>query len=83
MDAMNIATVVPVDLFPILEKVPELFAKWKKQVRLVRGMHEALYGRLLDEVQNRLKLGAGNGCFMEDIISRAEELGINTREELL
>ncbi|KAF9467088.1 cytochrome P450 [Collybia nuda] len=83
MEAMNIATVVPVDLFPILEYVPEVFAKWKRQVKNVRGMHEALYGRLLDEVQGRLKLGAGNGCFLEDIINRADDLGINTREQLL
>ncbi|KAJ7578030.1 cytochrome P450 [Mycena floridula] len=83
MDAINLAGVIPVDLFPILDKVPEAFVQWKKQVKLVKGMHEALYGRLLDDVQNRLKLGEGNGCFMEDMITRGHEVGLDTRELLL
>ncbi|KAF5373394.1 hypothetical protein D9757_009758 [Collybiopsis confluens] len=83
MDAMNISAIVPVDIFPILDKVPEIFVKWKKQVKQVRKMHEALYGRLLGQVQDRLKLNIGNGCFMEDMILRGDKLGINDRDVLL
>ncbi len=32
----------PVDVFPILSLVPEMFAGWKKKARVVReGMHQA------------------------------------------
>ncbi|KAJ7916802.1 cytochrome P450 [Mycena leptocephala] len=67
----------PMDFFPILKYVPERFAKWKRDCKNVRKMQRDLYFGLLDDTQERLRRGEGNGSFVEELISRQEELGMD------
>lgn len=83
LDTLEIGTAPPVDIFPILTLVPERWAKWKRQVKRVKHLHEKLYGRLLEHVEKRLENNMGNGCFMEDAIKNAKDWGLTSREHLL
>ncbi|KAI0793050.1 cytochrome P450 [Irpex lacteus] len=64
----------PVDQLPWLKYVPGMFAKWKQVCRQVRGLQRELYFGLLEETEKR---SAENGCFMETIIKRADEWGLD------
>ena len=64
----------PVDQIPWLKYVPEMLAKWKQVCRQVRGLQRELYFGLLEETEKR---SAENGCFMETIIKRADEWGLD------
>ena len=64
----------PVDQVPLLKHVPERFARWKRVCRQVRDLQHDLYFGLLEETEKR---GFENGCFMETIIRRAHEWGLN------
>jgi hypothetical protein len=81
MHALELGTMPPVDLFPILTWVPERWAEWKRTVSHVRGLHETLYGRLLNTVETRLQNGMGNGAFMEQAIINAKEWGLHDDEK--
>ncbi|KAG8912689.1 hypothetical protein FRC00_003985 [Tulasnella sp. 408] len=63
----------PVDLFPILQKVPERFAAWKRLCTEVRRLQRKLYFGLLEQVEKRTARGEANGCWMETVCVRAEE----------
>ncbi|KAG8966557.1 hypothetical protein FRC03_011695 [Tulasnella sp. 419] len=67
----------PVDLIPILQKVPERFASWKSLCKEVRRLQQRLYFGLLEEVEKRTARGEANGCWMETVCERAEEWGMN------
>ena len=64
----------PMDLIPLLQKVPEsMGAKWKGLCREVRKLQQELYFGLFSEVEKRVARGEANGCWMETIIERAAE----------
>ncbi|KAG8997242.1 hypothetical protein FRB90_012552 [Tulasnella sp. 427] len=67
----------PVDLLPILQKVPERFAAWKQLCTEVRRLQRKLYFGLLGEVEKRTARGEANGCWMETVCARAEEWGMD------
>ncbi|KAK7052035.1 putative cytochrome P450 [Favolaschia claudopus] len=67
----------PIDLIPILKYVPERWAKWKQDCSKTRKMQWRLYFGLLDETKERLNQGEENGCFMEELLARQVELGMN------
>ncbi|KAK7052015.1 putative cytochrome P450 [Favolaschia claudopus] len=67
----------PIDLIPILKYVPERWAKWKQDCAKTRQMQRTLYFGLLDETKERLGQGEENGCFMEEILARQVEFGMN------
>ncbi|KAG8951235.1 hypothetical protein FRC03_012591 [Tulasnella sp. 419] len=67
----------PVDLIPLLQKVPERFAKWKILCKEVKRLQQGLYFGLLEEVERRTSRGEGNGCWMETVCERAEEWGLS------
>ncbi|KAJ7443872.1 cytochrome P450 [Mycena latifolia] len=67
----------PVDLIPILKLVPERWAKWKQDCRRVRNLQRTLYSRLLDETTERLRRGEENGSYMEEVLAREQELGMD------
>lgn len=71
----------PMDLIPILKRVPERFAAWKKLCKEVRRLQRTLYFSLLSECEQRIHEGRRNGSFMEGIIDRQEEFGM-TREHV-
>ena len=55
ISALELGTMPPVDLFPILTWVPERWAAWKRTVTYIRELHETLYGRLLKTVETRVQ----------------------------
>lgn len=67
----------PMDLIPILKHIPERFAPWKTQARLVRNLQRELYFGLHDEAEKRMADGHENGCFMEEVLAKREELGMD------
>jgi hypothetical protein len=67
----------PVDMIPILKYVPEQWAKWKRDCAKTRKLQRDLYFGLLDETKERLRKGEENGSYMEEILTRQEEFGID------
>ncbi|KAJ7234771.1 cytochrome P450 [Mycena haematopus] len=67
----------PVDLIPILKYVPERWAKWKRDCAKTRKLQRELYFGLLDETKERLSRGDENGSYMEEILTRQEEFGMD------
>lgn len=65
------------DLIPILKRIPERFAPWKAQARHVRDLQRKLYFGLLDECEKRVASGNENGCFMEEVLAKREELELD------
>jgi hypothetical protein len=67
----------PLDYFPFLKYVPERWANWKKVSKFVRKLLRDMYFSLLDETQERLKRGEGNGSYVEELVERQEELELD------
>ncbi|KAJ7359897.1 cytochrome P450 [Mycena albidolilacea] len=69
--------VPPVDAIPILKRIPERWAKWKRDCKRVRNLQRARYSRLVEETRERMRRNQHNGSFMEDILERQAELGMD------
>ncbi|KAJ6482546.1 cytochrome P450 [Mycena sanguinolenta] len=67
----------PLDYFPFLKYVPERWARWKQVCKVVRKMQRDLYFTLLDETQERLQKGEGNGSYVEELVEKQEELELD------
>ncbi|KAG8898386.1 hypothetical protein FRC00_002876 [Tulasnella sp. 408] len=81
-DLVKPGSTPPVDLIPILHYVPERWAKWKTLIRTQKEHHRVFYNWLLSTVETRMEEGRGNGCLIETLLSKREELGI-TREMIM
>ena len=71
--ALEIGTMPPVDLFPILAYIPARWAPWKTAVYQIRDDQEVLYRHLLDIVERRINDGRENGGFMELALKKRNE----------
>ncbi|KAJ7359864.1 cytochrome P450 [Mycena albidolilacea] len=69
--------VPPVDAIPILKRIPERWAKWKRDCKRVRDLQRARYFRLVEETRERMRRNQHNGSFMEDVLERQAELGMD------
>lgn len=67
----------PIDMIPLLKYVPERFAKWKRNVRKTRDLQRAVYFGLLDKTKERMQSGEANGSYMEEILARKQEFGLD------
>lgn len=67
----------PVDLIPILKFVPERWASWKTEVKIVRNLQHKLYFGLLEQVEERMKEGMLDGCWMGTVIEKASVFGLD------
>ncbi|KAJ7618065.1 cytochrome P450 [Roridomyces roridus] len=67
----------PVDLIPILKYVPAPLAKWKRTAARIREMQRGLYLRLLAGTEERVQRGEHNGSYMEVVLERRQELGLD------
>lgn len=76
-DLLSPGATPPVDIIPILKYIPERWAKWKQDCTRVRSLQRTLYFRLLDETKQRLCGGDENGSFMEEVLAKEKELGMN------
>jgi hypothetical protein len=64
-------------LIPILKHVPARFAKWKRDCAKTRKLQRDLYFSLLDETKQRLSKGEENGSYMEEVLTKQEEFGVD------
>jgi hypothetical protein len=69
--------VPPVDAIPILKRIPERWAKWKRDCKRVRDLQHARYCRLVEETRERMRRNQHNGSFMENVLERQAELGMD------
>lgn len=67
----------PVDILPILKFIPERWAKWKRDAKRIRKLQRALYFGLLDETAERVRRGQQNDSYMEGVLARQEEFGLD------
>ncbi|KAJ6584471.1 cytochrome P450 [Mycena capillaripes] len=67
----------PVDLFPLLKLVPERWAGWKRECKRIRKLQRVQYFGLLEETKERLLSGEKNGSYMEKVLTRKGELGMD------
>ncbi|KAF7336322.1 putative cytochrome P450 [Mycena venus] len=74
---LELGATPPVDIIPILKFVPERWAKWKRDCKRVRRLQRTLFFGLLEETKERLRVGEVNGCYMEEVLARKVELGMD------
>ncbi|KAJ7890000.1 cytochrome P450 [Mycena leptocephala] len=67
----------PVDALPILKYIPERWAKWKRNSKRVRTLQRELYFGLLEETKARLGCGEEDRSYVEEVLARREELGMD------
>ncbi|CCO31991.1 hypothetical protein BN14_06043 [Rhizoctonia solani AG-1 IB] len=65
------------DLIPILKHVPEALASWKTLCKKTRKLQRDLYFGLLEETERRVANHQENNCFMEQVLARQKEFGMN------
>ncbi|KAJ7359848.1 cytochrome P450 [Mycena albidolilacea] len=69
--------VPPVDAIPILKLIPERWAKWKRECKRIRHLQRARYFGLLEDTRERMRQNQHNGSFMEVVLERQAELGMD------
>ncbi|CAL1714344.1 unnamed protein product [Somion occarium] len=67
----------PVDMFPILKRLPEFVAPWKTRCKEVRKQQREIFFGMLDLVIERLKNEQGNECFMEYVVERQKHYNLD------
>ncbi|CUA66986.1 O-methylsterigmatocystin oxidoreductase [Rhizoctonia solani] len=67
----------PMDLIPALKHVPEALASWKTLCKKTRKLQRDLYFGLLEETERRIANHQENNCFMEQVLARQQEFGMN------
>ncbi|KAJ7184892.1 cytochrome P450 [Mycena filopes] len=67
----------PLDMIPPLKLVPARWARWKRDGARVRALQRELYFGWLEETRERVRRGEGNGSYMEEVLGRREELGMD------
>ncbi|PPQ89367.1 hypothetical protein CVT25_002009 [Psilocybe cyanescens] len=67
----------PVDFVPVLKYIPERWAPWKKLWRETRRLQRSLYFGLLDDAEKRASSGIKQDTFVEKIMERQAELGLD------
>ncbi|KAF7340734.1 O-methylsterigmatocystin oxidoreductase [Mycena sanguinolenta] len=67
----------PVDLVPLLKYVPEWWAPWKQLWRETRRLQRSLYFGFLEQAEQRIYRGLRNETFIEKILDRQEEFGLD------
>jgi len=74
----------PIDLFWPLKYIPYVkrwgWSKWKPLCDTTKSVRDALYIRLLEECEERLKSGRGVGCYIETILNNQAVLGMTCDE---
>lgn len=72
----------PVDLFRPLQYVPKRWAYWKRLADTTRGIRDGLYGSLYEQYERAIKDNKQTGCYLKELMSNKEKLGM-TREEII
>lgn len=66
----------PLDVIPLLQYVPERWASWKTLCKNLKKRQKTFYYDLLNACEQRMKNNRANGCFLEDVISNQQSLGL-------
>ncbi|KAJ7359853.1 cytochrome P450 [Mycena albidolilacea] len=69
--------VPPIDAIPILKLIPERWAKWKRECKRIRDLQRARYFGWLEDTRERMRRNQHNGSFMEEVLERQSELGMD------
>ncbi|KAJ7633235.1 cytochrome P450 [Roridomyces roridus] len=67
----------PFDLIPILKLIPQRWSAWKRAASRIRVMQRALYFGYLEDTEKRVENGEENGSYMEEVLARREEFGLD------
>lgn len=67
----------PLEMIPLLKLVPARWARWKRDGARVRALQRELYFGWLEETKEKVRRGEGNGSYMEEVLRRREELGMD------
>ena len=67
----------PVDAFPWLKYIPQLFAGWKGSAKAIRAEQRDLYFSLMEETRAKFLRGSGTGSFMESLLMGQEKTGLD------
>ncbi|KAJ7359900.1 cytochrome P450, partial [Mycena albidolilacea] len=74
---LELGAAPPIDAIPILKLIPERWAKWKRECKRISNLQRARYFGLVEETRERMRRNQHNGSFMEDILERQSELGMD------
>ncbi|KAF8649379.1 hypothetical protein AX16_005820 [Volvariella volvacea WC 439] len=77
MYVLEMGKLPPVDIFPVLNWVPDKWAGWKQQVLDVKRRQEELFGHLVSMVRKRVDGGVENGSFMEEAYKNQKQWGLS------
>ena len=71
----------PVDVFPILKKLPTFLAPWRKWALSIRSQQRELYFEMLNRVKARFEQGIRRDCLMEELLDEPKRLKHGVDEE--
>ncbi|KAF5358826.1 hypothetical protein D9758_008521 [Tetrapyrgos nigripes] len=69
----------PVDQLPFLNYIPDRWARWKRLAKLGHQVAGRIYFHLLGLVEERIRSGGENGCYIETVIKNQEEYGLSRK----
>ncbi|QRV90269.1 cytochrome P450 family protein [Ceratobasidium sp. AG-Ba] len=72
--------VPPVELLPFLKYTPKYFAPWKTYCEKARELQRRLFFGLVHETKEQVAQGRGNGCFIEQVLARQNELNMSDEQ---
>ncbi|CAL1706719.1 unnamed protein product [Somion occarium] len=69
----------PVDMYPFMKYLPEILGPtpWKTRCKEVRKEQREIFFGLLDLVVERMEKNQRNGCFIESVLDRQEQYGLD------
>jgi len=73
-EILELGATPPVDSFPLLKLVPEVFlGRWKSRAIGVGKLMTDLYTEVLDQVQKRREAGLNRGSFTDRVLDQNEK----------
>lgn len=78
---MEIGATPPVDMLPILKRLPErFFGHWITRSRNVGNAMDSLYGRMVSRVTQRRLESGSRTCFLDGILDQQDKLQLTPNE---
>lgn len=77
-EILELGATPPVDSFPVLKLIPEIFmGKWKSKAVRVGELMTDLYTEVLGVVSQRREKGMNRGSFMDRVLEKNEKNGLS------
>lgn len=75
---LELGATPPIDSFPLLKLVPEMFlGNWKSRAIRVGNLMTDLYTEVLDKVRQRRESGLNRASFMDRVLDQNEKNGLS------